>query len=40
MSYAHIPADEVLLGWLDHDPFRLERHLAEFPDGRPTGSID
>lgn len=27
-----LPADEVLLGWLDRDPFRLERHLAEFPD--------
>jgi hypothetical protein len=23
---------EMLLGWLDHDPDRLERHLADHPE--------
>lgn len=32
MSSAALPGDEVLLGWLDHDPDRLERHLTEFPE--------
>ncbi len=31
MSDAAVPSD-ILLGWLDHDPDRLERHLTAHPE--------
>jgi len=31
MSDAGIPLD-TLLGWLDHDPDRFERHITDFPE--------